>query len=87
MTNLSADFLGLRTTMTSEELKTICAKFYGERIWISALAKELGIAVSTVWRWSQGKTKISPVAERAIRQKYADFRAEKTKSRTLRGKQ
>jgi len=53
--------------MTPEELRDIGTELYGEVGWKVALAKDLGINVSTIKRWSAGKFEISPPTALAIR--------------------
>ncbi|WP_192258617.1 helix-turn-helix domain-containing protein [Mesorhizobium caraganae] len=38
----------------------------------TALAKALGVNLSTVWRWEKGQLPISPVVKRALEQLVAE---------------
>jgi len=38
----------------------------------TALAKALGVNLSTVWRWEKGQLPISPVVKRAVEQLVAE---------------
>lgn len=38
----------------------------------AAMARELGVNISTVWRWEKGELPISPVVSRAVDQLVAE---------------
>lgn len=38
------------------------------RLTQTAMAAELGVNLSTIWRWEKGQLPISPVVERAVEQ-------------------
>ena len=56
----------MRESMSPATLAALAQAAYG-RGWQSRLARDLGVNVSTVWRWSQERMPVSAMAERAIR--------------------
>lgn len=72
--------------MTVDELGIVGKRLHGSKHWISKLAPQLGVDVSTVWRWSAGKIAVpSPMAV-AIRALDVNYRTSRAMQQALAGK-
>lgn len=53
--------------MTGQELKEAAIKLFGERGWTTALAENLGVDRSQIWRYVNNRTDVPGPVEAAVR--------------------
>lgn len=66
-----------------EELAVIGQRLYGRRHWIARMARELGLAGSTVWRWTRNGMPVAPSL--LLRELDARHRARRAEDKARRG--